>query len=1556
MNTLLDTWKNRLIDVSGRNPLMSFRFTTTQGSPKTSFIAFPELTEAQLTQLLKGKELKLNEHLRTHLDLPKRDDEDKEAENFETTSPEETVLPEEDRDPQDAWMRHLETLKAHTGEWNLKQRHRVLYNLRSRDRSAEQEMGLNVLFLSYAFLKWRQKPTDDFTYSPLFLLPMDLEKQGAANPQYSLILDEDETVVFNPTLRLFLEQSFGLNLSHIPEKYEEETPTLEELNQQIEQFKSLLGDYPDWEVVQPRAVLAVFHFANLILYNEMERWGEQMAKHPLIARFCDHEPFQQPDFTSARDLDRRPHGAKHDYQVIDADGSQREAIQAAKDGISFVLDGPPGTGKSQTIVNILAELVAQGKKVLFVSQKKAALDVVYYRMAQAGLDNLCLDLHDHRQSNKSFIHHLASTWELLEESRETPLDQNLYTRIQRLKEGLNAYADTMNSRPGALAMSLHTVYARCAELPAKLSFSFPSPLSVDSARLEDIQSMLKRLGRQEKIYTQAQTHPWRALKRSQAFSQTTLETFSETWNQLEDDLQNLQKAAVEWQQLSGLKGWTTRDEWEEVNHWYPLFIAMARPPESWLSEEPGLLRTELQADRRQAEHLQTQWQAQHEFMHSLTPRDIELHLDHVERFEKSGVLKLFSPAWYTFKKQLATQVYQAGKAPTDLGRVRKDLEAYKALQEERQQWLESEHKAAERFKGWETEWEALEQETQTLQTLHNHIYLTPQLKALMGQSTALTQLHANIQKNWESADANLQDVNKVWPLQTNESLTQLLSVVQQQKEALPELPAWIAYAEVRQSCINLGLQDFLDAIIQEKLPADMLEDAFLHRFYHLYLDAAEQQHPALISFEPADHAQQIAEFSTADLQQFALNRQRVWQAHQDNYRHHRQSIPQEQISNLRKLAAQKRPRKRIRWMLKHLRELILQIHPCWMMSPLSVSQFIELEANAPTTIFDTVIFDEASQIYPEDGLCSIFRGKQLIVAGDPLQMPPTSVGRAFLEPDELSDDEDMGADYESVLDLASTILRRRRLMWHYRSRYEELINPSNYHIYAGDLITFPRADRPIEAPVRFHHIAEGRFHKRKNRLEAEAVVERLIQLFRYHQAEEIPLSVGIIAMGLGQQQCIREVIEEKMLEHPELESFFDEDASGEALFIKNLENVQGDERDIILLSVGYGKSPEGKFFQRFGPINQQVGHRRLNVAFTRARQQVEVFCSFHYHEMKIRTNSSAGVRFLRDYLRFAETGHLETSQSENSENNLISPITEKITQALLDKGYQVQNQLGSSRYRMEIAVVDPREPHRYALGIETDGPMYALADTARDRDRLRQQVLTHGGWNLTRVWSKAWSQNPEGYIQQLVEIIEAASLDYAEAQERRQAEFEAFKKELEVLLHSRLTLVWEGHQYAVYKGGLQIHPPMMDACDDNLFAEDLFRFRSGRQVGLMNIEGQILLPALYDYISNEPLDNGFFLIEQKGKIGLMDGQGQILIEPRFDSFEADFSAPFALIEQERHYGFVDNATGEVHTSPQYDWVGEWTKEGAELGLGKSRYLLAPGGEIRPLDPQTELQA
>jgi hypothetical protein len=409
-----------------------------------------------------------------------------------------------------------------------------------------------------------------------------------------------------------------------------------------------------------------------------------------------------------------------------------------------------------------------------------------------------------------------------------------------------------------------------------------------------------------------------------------------------------------------------------------------------------------------------------------------------------------------------------------------------------------------------------------------------------------------------------------------------------------------------------------------------------------------------------------------------------------------------------------------------------------MMSPLTVSHFV-----SPEHSFDLVVFDEASQVPPQDAVNCIYRGKQLIVAGDSEQLPPTPFFQIAELDDAAPDDEDASAqeDMESILDSCEAFLPGHSLRWHYRSRSEQLIAFSNRNIYRDSLVTFPSVDQRSERMgVGFTHVPDGIYDRGRsasNRREAQVVAKRVMN----HLLDGSGRSVGVITFNTAQAGAIAEELDLLKVQHPELESYFQGDRL-DTVFVKHLEAVQGDERDVIVFSVGYGPDTEGKFTTNFGPLNKDGGQRRLNVAVTRARERLEVVASVRSRDFQLTDAASAGARMLRDYVAYAEAqGHPEVSVGAGKGEALeyASPLERDIAEAIAKLGYDVVPSVGAGSFRVDLGVRARGDAQRFVLGIECDGEGYAQTPTARDRERLRHEVLDVLGWGpIHRIWSLDW--------------------------------------------------------------------------------------------------------------------------------------------------------------------------------------------------------------------------
>lgn len=424
------------------------------------------------------------------------------------------------------------------------------------------------------------------------------------------------------------------------------------------------------------------------------------------------------------------------------------------------------------------------------------------------------------------------------------------------------------------------------------------------------------------------------------------------------------------------------------------------------------------------------------------------------------------------------------------------------------------------------------------------------------------------------------------------------------------------------------------------------------------------------------------------------------------------------------------------------------------MSPLSVAQYLE----ASHETFDVVIFDEASQIPVWDAIGAIARGTQLIIVGDPKQLPPTN----FFSSGGSDDEDDLTPeeykDLESILDeLMTHGLRHKRLQWHYRSRHEGLITFSNRQYYENDLLTFPSPEM-AHGGVRFRHLPDARYDKgksRTNRVEAEALVHELISRLLDEKAPR--RSYGVVTFSQAQQQLIENLLDEERRKHPEIESHFGDEPpiEGEPVFVKNLENVQGDERDVIFFSICYGMDEAGKISMNFGPLNRDGGERRLNVAVTRAKHEVLVFSGLKGDQIDLTRTRARGVRDLKYFLDYADRGPraLIAANNATAHAEADSEFELMVAERIRDIGYEVHHQVGCSGYRIDLAVVDPENPGRYLLGVECDGATYHRAATARDRDKLRQAILEGLGWKLHRIWSTDWWHDSEKQMEVLTSAL-----------------------------------------------------------------------------------------------------------------------------------------------------------------------------------------------------------
>jgi very-short-patch-repair endonuclease len=569
---------------------------------------------------------------------------------------------------------------------------------------------------------------------------------------------------------------------------------------------------------------------------------------------------------------------------------------------------------------------------------------------------------------------------------------------------------------------------------------------------------------------------------------------------------------------------------------------------------------------------------------------------------------------------------------------------------------------------------------------------------------------------------------------------------------IERLQEWTRFLQIEKDAATFGVSTVIEEVRAGEYGPLVAADAFRCRFYRLWLDALEQRVASLGQFSGSKHERLIARFTELDRAAIrsapALVRNRLL-LHPERPQTLDGAPESSELGILLREVHKKQRHLPLRRLFAQAPWVLPRIKPCLMMSPLAVSTYLEsLELT-----FDLVIFDEASQVRPHDAICAIYRSRQLVVGGDPQQLPPTDFFNRAEDGDDEAANAPGSAGYESLLDVClSRGLLRKWLRWHYRSRREGLIAFSNRHFYENRLITFPSAEETASRAVAFVKVADGRFQDGVNAIEAR----RVAQLVMEHARTKPELSLGVIAFSQRQQERILSELEIQRRQQPTCERFFAEDGA-EPFFVKNLENVQGDERDVVVLSVGYGPDESGKVQLRFGPLNEQGGERRLNVAVTRARRGMMVVASMAAADIDVARAKSQGAKLLRAFLDYAEHGILATPEASAAGGDCeASPLEQAVADELARRGVAVQRSLGWGSYRIDAAVADGTPGGKFLLGVECDGATYRSAATARDRDRLRRTVLEGLGWRLLRVWSSDWAHDRDKQVQRILAAIEDA--------------------------------------------------------------------------------------------------------------------------------------------------------------------------------------------------------
>jgi len=1543
IDTKIDFWKKKLLDLGKRNKLINFPLSKSGQRVSQSTIMIETPSADELWDTLSNFD--------SNISFPVVTKADKNIDISEGQL-------EFDKEPNEESPVFPNGYKTNQMPYDACKTFRALMH---KSKEFMDNKGLNALYLAFGFLNWKENGLEGQQLrSPILLIPVCISQDNVSAPFVLSRIDGE--IVTNNTLLYKLKNDFNIEL---PE-YNEETNWKQYL-QAINDECSSLGWNVDYDCVQ----LSIITFQKMAMYSDIEQNAELIANNPIIRLINgESDGIEFADYSYIDSYDHDSTDPKDVSSVVDADSSQQDAILLAKLGASFVLQGPPGTGKSQTITNIIAELLAQGKSVLFVSEKLAALQVVYNRLSAAGINDFCLTLHNPNAKRREIMDQLQNSINLA--SEKVTVNQKAVYQLNQLvaeRQKLNSYVKELHTLVPPLNENIYRVNGYISSLEAypDIDYVYKNAVNVSTEELHSLISLLNDYSLIVQKDGYQKYNPWQGCSLNTVTNLFRQKFLSYT-SKLNYSVSNAKEIYSTFNALVGENNLS--DRICDLDNWQRLFEHSLKSPHisydiasNDIDRICNIVGRCQEARQKKAQAYEAQEKAEifiieaedviHKIYNCVVQNDIDslnnLVLEYDGIFIKIGTelysdkfnplsddALLYRQSYNSYAKLFKNDIdlnAQKSNIESECSKIEEELSSEeKLLSDIKDKMLSAQNSVTNdyndgilnidaeallgRFKNdyssimriFKSSYKNDSKEirgysknskkpsySQAVELL-NSIITAQQIKKeyddkadsveklkdkhrelISDISSITTQISNNtlqlqnsktsIIENHRNLSNKLDETSTAYKNTANERKMQCDGIYKETSVCINKTVddstdfrslyndiLWLKeFAEIcdrfeidsnyrRQICemtddyydrlntvfkqfmewkksykelcdslfdsfddnttkamSNLRMQELLDKItvcsnsyslleyyidykhliskmestgvlgyirkVEElELSSDNIIPCFKKCFFRSWLDDVIPRFEAVATFRGEKQKAIISDFKSLDKEQMEIAKAYLKAKlisrlpNLDSF-----IVGGTEVSILRRELAKQRKLMPLRKLIAALPTLLPALKPCIMMSPLSVSTYFR-NTNYK---FDTVIFDEASQVRTEDAICSIFRGSQVIIAGDSKQLPPTDFFSAsFTDSDDFSEDEDGFDDagaYESLLDEASS-LPTQTLLWHYRSKNEQLIAFSNQKIYNGNLITFPSAvEKGKDIGVEYIYTKNGiydRGGRNGNRVEAEKVAELVFE----HIKNNGNRSLGIIAFNEKQQTIIEDVIIRKRQENPQYEYFF-KDSENEPFFIRNLETVQGDERDTIIFSIGFGYDKYGKLLMNFGPLSKSGGERRLNVAITRARYNLKLVGSIMPTDINVDKVNSLGPKLLRQYIDYAINGPKAIIAEIQADEKISfdSPFEESVYTFLVNEGYNVATQVGCSGYRIDMAVRHPDYNGRFAIGIECDGAAYHSARTARERDRLRQAVLESMGWKIHRIWSTDWVKDPNAEKKKLIEAVEKAISNYQES-------------------------------------------------------------------------------------------------------------------------------------------------------------------------------------------------
>lgn len=1392
---LLNESRKKLLDITLRNSLLNYNLKR-----KRRLIIVDELPNIIFKRLYQGDEMKL-------IPVPYPEVEEDNNDEASQREVENSIENELEKDEATGFVNakiHAKRLGINTNEEvhdlqedptsslpskhtdnNLQTLHypddlaRIVRNLKSKANTAIQETGSNLLYLAIGFLKWKPSVNSEkVIYAPLILLPVHLER-GSPDKKTGVYFYKigytDEDLFSNISLQHKIRQDFGIELPSFDESQspEEYFTKVEEI---CENKNELLG-------VSRRFALDFFHFSKLLMYLDLDPKNWSITNSILHNKVLSEISGDVALDDNALSFEKIPEDKTEDMGlVLDADASQRDAIAQVLKGHNLIIEGPPGTGKSQTIANLIAVALSEGKSILFVAEKLVALEVVKKRLDAIGLGDFVLELHSHKSNKASFYSSLRDRLNLEVSISNNELKNNIELAT-KIKSTISEYLSLLHTPYKDIGITPYIIFGETLNRFEEEFKHLPHEekyLQIDQKKMEELSLDLRALMSAIEEDPEILNSPWAGFTATSAISLDS-ETLVNLFQRLQLEFQNISEVFEQSEFTNSIP--KTQEVIESINNLIDSKLLFQCPDKEYLNALDG-------ADLEQVKRL---IDSSKKLMNDLSIFD-RVDLDVIETLEDlsslSRTLRGFKDLGF-FGRFLNKEYKNARKKffmictkddKMSAGAMSDTLNEYKEKIEDfilrlKQFYLEGAEKITTSMGEEIVDANTLKALPESkdifllLQTLEKPIEWKEKLNELGISESLMSPLYTDRRQEYidilqkflfslkdsrnnlsviENEIQHFGKINESHFYKDEDDYDVRSSLLKMKVDHANSLGLWIDVSRLLDKFQGCGFGSVIEFAQDNSLILKIKELAE-YGFYREWAHKIIRENTLLATFDrykfesflktfrkidsdigslfAKEHALQLSKNATVSGVGGKVSDKTEMQLIRNEVRKQKRHIP-------------------IRQTLKRASKSIRALKPCFMMSPLSVAQFID-PSQEP---FDLMIMDEASQIFPEDALGAIARSKQVVVVGDPNQLPPTSFFKGNPQEEDEAE-ETMATTAESILDMMLRVYPNvKRLKWHYRSRHESLIAFSNYHFYDGELMIFPSPDGyNSHIGIKRKFLPNGYYRDGQNFAEAIQMVNDACEHLKNNPNE----SLGIVAMNKKQTELIDKLLEEKTKEDIHIRHLLDDaDRSGK-FFIKNLENVQGDEADTLYIGTTYGPDPKTKkVYQRFGPINGEYGWRRMNVLITRARNKIVVYTSLRSSDIAI-SEGNRGRMALRHYLEYIESGHVESVQGTHTGKQPDSPFEESVIKYIRSLGYIAKPQVGVAGFFIDIGV-KVEGSYNFILGVECDGAGYHSSKSARDRDRIRQDILESMGWHIHRIWSTDWFKHRNDEEERLKKVLQKA--------------------------------------------------------------------------------------------------------------------------------------------------------------------------------------------------------